>query len=107
MQIMRIFIVVLLGLTTVEANAKIILDEQAIEAGNLVVRVFGSGGSVTLKTCPKCPEITLKIDRKTIVLVNGRVVALHSRINHHSGPGTVIFNPKNATVRRLELYAKE
>jgi len=107
MKFLRIFIVVLLGLATVEVNAKIILDEQAIEAGKLVVRVSGSIGSVTVKTCPKCPEMTLKIDRKTIVFVDGHVAPLDSRINRHSGPGTVIFNPKDSTVRRLELYAKE
>jgi len=107
MNFFRIFLVLLISLATTAANAEIILDEQAIEAGKIVVSVSGPDGYITARTCSKCPEMKLNINRATTVLVNGRLTTLNSTMNSHSWQGTVIFNPKNSTVRRLELYAKE
>ena len=97
----------LVGLTAVQVNAKIILDDKAIEAENLVVKVKQSGGYVRVKACRRCSEVILKVNHSTAVTVNGQSAALNSELNQTRGPGTVIFNPKNSTVSRLELYRKE
>lgn len=85
-------------------HAEIVAVEEAIEAHDIKVTVYGAGsGYVLARSCANCPFTRLDIDQKTAVTVNGKPVGITKRIEKHWSGGLVIYDIKTNHVVSLRL----
>jgi len=85
-------------------HAELVAIQEAIEAHDVKVVVYGSGdGYVLARSCADCPFTRLEIDRNTAVTVEGEPVKVSKRIEKHWSGGLVIYDIKTKHVVRLKL----
>lgn len=96
-----IFYLTLLTLPLI-GQAEILLIEDAIETDNLNLSLDSSlNGHVTVKRCPGCPNIKLKVNKDTQAIKHGKRVHLNHATHHSGSFATVIFDPKTKIVKRI------
>jgi hypothetical protein len=85
-------------------QAELIAIEEAIEAHDIKVTIYGTGnGYVLARSCANCPFTRLDLDTKTIVTVNGEPVGVTRRIEKHWSGGIVIYDIRTRRVVSLRL----
>lgn len=85
-------------------HAELVPVEEAIEAHDIKVKVYGTGsGYVLARSCAGCPFTRLELDRKTAVTVNDKPVGITKLIEKHWLGGIVIYDIKTSHVVSLRL----
>lgn len=104
MKFLRIFCLATGLLWCMGLHAELVAIQEAIEAHDIEVVVYGGGeGYVQARSCATCPYTRLDIDRNTAVTVDGKAVKVSKRIEKHWSGGTVIYDIKTKHVVRLQL----
>ena len=83
-------------------QAEILLIEDAIETDKLQLSIDASlDGYVIARRCPKCPDVRLKVDKKTQAFKQGKQIHLNQAKHRNGKFATVIFDPKTKMVKRI------
>lgn len=86
------------------AHADLIEIQQAIEAHDITITMYGGGnGSMAVRSCANCDPVLIGIDRKTSVRIDGKPVRSGTDINGQWSGGIVIYDTKSRTAAKLSL----